>query len=271
MAEKFIYEAEVLANEEIAPHIMKMTMSAPDASDVALPGQFINVYPKSDKLILPRPISICDADVEEGTLVIVYDVIGAGTDELSHMTRGDIIKISSPLGNGFPAPAVPGAPVLLVGGGVGTAPMLFLAKRLAAQGSRITAVTGFRKDPFLTEELRHADCRTLVTTDMPNEHSFVGNVVDCIEINQIEPGDDWTCYACGPRPMLKSLYGYISSMNEKTTVFVSLEEHMGCGYGACVGCVTDIRTGKDGEGNDIIKKYKVCKDGPVFNGKAVVW
>ena len=90
MAEKFIYEAEVLANEEIAPHIMKMTMSAPDASDVALPGQFINVYPKSDKLILPRPISICDADVEEGTLVIVYDVIGAGTDELSRMETASL-------------------------------------------------------------------------------------------------------------------------------------------------------------------------------------
>lgn len=271
MKEKFICEAEVIRNEEIAPHIWKMKMSAPKVALEAEPGQFVNIYMNSERTILPRPISICDADAELGTLTIVYDVVGRGTEELAHMQRGGFIRVSSPLGKGFDMPEKEGSPVLLISGGVGTAPMVFLAKRLKAQGSRVTAVTGFRKDPFLTDELRDADCRVLVTTDLPGEHSFVGNVVDCMEINQIEPGDEWTCYACGPRPMLEASYRYVSSLNENAVMQVSLEERMGCGYGVCVGCAVDIRTGKDNDGSDIIKRLKVCKDGPVFRGEAVVW
>jgi dihydroorotate dehydrogenase electron transfer subunit len=269
MAKKYICEAEVLHNDETAPGIRKLIMSAPEPAQEAQPGQFINIYPKSDRLILPRPISICSADADEGLLTVVYDVVGAGTEELSNMVRGDLIRISSPLGNGFPMPEAADRPVLLVGGGVGNAPLLFLAERLAKQSGRIIAVAGFRKDPFLIEELREADCRVLVTTDIPGEHSFVGNVIDCMEINQLELDESWTCYACGPKPMLESVYRFVKGVNEKMKIWVSLEERMGCGYGACVGCATNIRVSEDG--SEVIQKLKVCKDGPVFNGEAVVW
>lgn len=268
---KFIYEAEVLHNIEIAHNIMKLTMLAPQAAADARAGQFINVYPKSDRLILPRPISICGADPDKGTLTIVYDVVGAGTEELKAADSGAVVRISSPLGNGFPMPEAPGKPVLLVGGGVGTAPMVFLAGALSEYGADITAVTGFRQETFLTEELKSTGCRTLVTTDLPTEHAFLGNVIDCMQINRIVPDSGWTCYACGPRPMLEALCRYIYGLDKGASLYVSLEERMGCGYGACVGCVADVRDGKDSSGRDIIRKLKVCKDGPVFNGEAVVW
>lgn len=259
---KSIYDVQVISNEEIAPHIMKMVFDAPEAAAEACPGQFINVYPKAESLILPRPISICDADAEAGTLTIVYDVVGAGTAELENTAAGESVRISSPLGNGFNI-VTEGSAVLL-GGGVGSAPMVFLAKKLAEAGVKAVSVTGFRKDPFLTEELKKAGCRTLVTTDVPTEFGFVGNVVDCMEINHISGGN--TFYACGPKPMLAAVVKYVKGMDENTEIQVSLEERMGCGYGACVGCVVDIR---DEEGN--VSRKKVCKDGPVFAGEAVVW
>lgn len=271
MEKKYIYEADVLENEEIAPHMRKMVMGAREAAQAARPGQFINLYPKADRLILPRPVSICDADPAKGTLTIVYDVIGAGTQELSGMVRGDLVRISSPLGNGFSMPAAPGGPVLLISGGVGTAPMVFLAKYLRQQGARITAVTGFRRDAILTEELRQEDCRVLVTTELPSEHAFVGNVIDCMEVNQLELDESWTCYACGPRPMLAAVARFLEQVSEKTELQVSLESRMGCGYGACVGCVVDIRESTPEGAEEIITRKKVCKDGPVFDGKAVVW
>lgn len=271
MKKKYIYEAEVLENPEIAPHMRKMVIGSREAAEEAQPGQFINIYPKADRLILPRPISICDADPARGSLTIVYDVIGAGTRELSEMVRGDLIRISSPLGNGFRMPAAPGNPVLLISGGVGTAPMVFLAKRLREQGSRITAVTGFRKDAILTEELRQEDCRVLVTTELPSEHAFVGNVVDCMEVNQLDIDETWTCYACGPRPMLEAVARFLENISGRTELQVSLEARMGCGYGACVGCAVDIRESSPDKAEEIITRKKVCKDGPVFDGKAVVW
>ena len=270
MEKKYIYQGEILVNETCSPGIMKMEILAAQAAAEARPGQFINVYPNGDRMILPRPISICDADPAEGTLTLLYDVVGRGTEEMSQMGRGDIIKISSPLGNGFTLPEE-GRPVLMISGGVGTAPMLFLARRISELKNRMTAVTGFRKDPLLTEELREADCRVLVTTELPGEDSFVGNVIDCMEINGISPDPDWVCYACGPGPMLKAVSSFLEKLDPDINLQVSLEERMGCGYGVCVGCARDIRTGTDQDGNDIIVRKKVCKDGPVFDAKEVVW
>lgn len=266
MEKKYIYEAEVVSNTEAAPGIMKMEMSAPEAAAQALPGQFINIYPKADRLILPRPVSICSADASEGSMTLVYAVVGSGSEEMSRMKKGDMIRISSPLGNGFPEPAEGRKNVLLVSGGVGTAPMVFMARHLMDRGLDVTAVTGFRKDPVLTEELRQAGCRVLVTTEIPDEEAFVGNVIDCMDVNEIRPDDSWVCYSCGPKPMLKAVYRYLTDISDRADIYVSLEERMGCGYGACVGCVVDINT-PAGEGGEMVTvKKKVCKDGPVFRG-----
>ena len=358
MPEKKIFKAEIVCNSEIADGIMKMTLSAPEAAKAARPGQFANLYPAADSLILPRPVSICDADPDAGTLTFVYAVVGAGTAEFAALRSGDFLRVSSPLGTGFTLPAPSGAqrnralsnaetpgaqrnralsnaepsgaqrnralsnaetsgaspvdagaqnadsaplaerapdvpsaaadetnPVpaalsaesaaeyaqsaplhaVLIGGGVGTAPMLFLAKELGKRGIRCTAVTGFRKEPFLSEELKAAGAKVITTTDLPTESAFLGTVVDCMKINEIR-GDLY--FSCGPRPMLAAVSQYISAFGQD--VQVSLEERMGCGYGACVGCVCDIREMQK-DGSEKLVRKKVCKDGPVFMGSEVVW
>ena len=318
MPEKKIFKAEIVSNSEIADGIMKMTLSAPEAAKAARPGQFANLYPAADSLILPRPVSICDADPDAGTLTFVYAVVGAGTTEFAALGSGDFLRVSSPLGTGFTLPAPSGAqsnralsnaepsgasPVdagapdapsadadeenhtsvalsaesaaeyeqsaplhaVLIGGGVGTAPMLFLAKELGKRGIRCTAVTGFRKQPFLSEELKAAGAKVITTTDLPTESAFLGTVVDCMKINEIR-GDLY--FSCGPRPMLAAVSQYISTFGQD--VQVSLEERMGCGYGACVGCVCDIKE-LQADGSEKLVRKKVCKDGPVFMGSEVVW
>ena len=313
--EKKIFKAEIVSNSEIADGIMKMTLSAPEAAKAARPGQFANLYPAADSLILPRPVSICDADPDAGTLTFVYAVVGGGTAEFAAYGSGDLIRISSPLGTGFALPAPAGAQenralaketlagaqedralakemqagaqedraltkealagaqeksglplhAVLIGGGVGTAPMLFLAKELQKCGIKCTAVIGFRKQSFLFDELKAAGAKVIITTDLPSENAFLGTVVDCMKINEIH-GDLY--FSCGPRPMLSAVFEYISSFGQD--VQVSLEERMGCGYGACVGCVCDVRKVKEDGGETIVRK-KVCKDGPVFMGSEVVW
>lgn len=267
---KHIYEAEVLANESIAKDIMRIIIMAPEVAEVAVPGQFINYYPKAESTILPRPISICDADKKEGTLTIVYAIVGKGTDQLSKTTRGDIIKISSPLGKGFDIsifdePSEEKRKAILIGGGIGSAPMVFLSKELAKRDVNCTAIIGFRKEPFLDKELADNGCKVLITTDLPTESTFVGTVVDCMEINKVT-GDAW--YACGPKPMLAAVSKFVYGINEKAFLQVSMEERMGCGYGACVGCVCNT---KDPDDSSAIIKKKVCKDGPVFMGNEVIW
>lgn len=266
---KYIYEAEVLENVELAHDIMRIVILAPDAAKAAVPGQFINFYPKAESTILPRPISISDADASEGTLSIVYAIVGKGTDELSKYVRGDIIKISSPLGNGFDITAFDGedAPgsAVLIGGGIGTAPMVHLSRELAKRGVDCTAVIGFRKEPFLASDLEANGCKVLVTTDVATEKTFMGTVVDCMEINAVQ-ADAW--FACGPKPMLAAVSRYVYGINENAVLQVSMEERMGCGYGACVGCVCEI---KDPDNPGGIIKKKVCKDGPVFIGSEVIW
>ena len=263
---KYIYEAEVLVNEEIAKDIMRIIISAPEAAAAAVPGQFINFYPKADSMILPRPISICDVDAKEGTMSIVYAVVGKGTVEISKAVRGDIVKISSPLGNGFDISGVQaGSSAVLIGGGIGSAPMVYLSREFKKMGVDCTAVIGFRKEPFLAQELENNGCKVLVTTDVPTENNFVGTVVDCMKINDVK-GDAW--FACGPKPMLAAVSGFVYGKDEDALLQVSMEERMGCGYGACVGCVCDV---KDPENEGGIIKKKVCKDGPVFIGSEVIW
>lgn len=263
--EKSVIAAEVLSNEKIAGGIMKMTVAAPQFAEEAQPGQFCNLYPAADRLILPRPVSICDAEKESGTLTFVYAVVGAGTEEFSKLKSGQSLRVSSPLGKGFRMPSGTGQKAVLIGGGVGTAPMLFLAKELKKRNIHCTAVTGFRREPFLSQELKAAGARVITTTDLPSPDYFLGTVVDCMEINEIS-GD---CYfACGPRPMLAAVFDYVQKRGQD--VQVSLEERMGCGYGACVGCVCDIRE-KDKDGREQIQRRKVCKDGPVFMGSEVIW
>lgn len=299
---KEVFTAEILSNELLSGRIFRMEMAAGRAAEAAGPGQFINYYPEADRLILPRPISISDADPDRGILVIVYEVVGRGTAEMAGKKAGDTVRISVPLGRGFdlsvlgnlqrnaaasgnrkslrsgdgsqgsaePAPETDfgeqTGPVL-IGGGIGIAPMVFLARRLRELGWRSRVIAGFRRDPVLIREFERLDCPVMVTTEEPDPGTYVGRVTDCMEFHQVR-SRFW--FSCGPRPMLEAVSRYVYGQDSEAHLQVSMEARMGCGYGACVGCVIDVQeTGSDGLRRTV--KRKVCSDGPVFDGREVVW
>jgi len=241
---------EITQNTEIARGIFELRLQLPAGYPRPEPGQFVNLYLKDASLLLPRPISVCGC--AGGALTLVYAVAGRGTEMISGYGVGSKIRISTPLGRGFAASGT--GPSLLVGGGVGVPPLLFLAEELAAQGrADLRAVLGFRSRPFLAGEFR---CAVEVATD-DGSVGFKGNAVELLAGSDIPTGT--RIFACGPKPMLRSLARFASARG--LTLQVSLEERMGCGYGACVGCVCKTVSGN----------RKVCEDGPVFDASEVIW
>jgi len=268
--ENAVITGRVIHHTAIAKDIYKMSIGGEKLLKIcgqAKAGQFINVYLKDKSTLLPRPISICQIDEE--SLDIVYKVIGKGTEALSHYKAGDDIKISSGFGNGYMLEDIDGnltgrqsnkkKECVLVGGGIGIPPLIQLAKKLNEQQGNVTIVLGFQEEPFLIEEAEKYCNRLFIATENGTT-GYHGNVVQLIKEKRII-GDEF--YSCGPKPMLKALTGYCIDIG--APIQVSLEERMGCGYGACVGCT--CKTIKDGK---TVQKA-VCKDGPVFLGKEVVW
>ncbi len=251
---KKIVEAEILLNTEIAKGIYKMILKAKEVAECASCGQFVNLYPRSKHTLLPRPISICE--IGEDSITLVYGVVGEGTKEFSLLKEKETLKVSTPQGKGFTP--MPAQTAVLVGGGIGVPPLVELAKRLECPK---IAVIGFREESFLKEELEKAGAKVYVATDSGNE-GFKGNVIELIQQEKIT-GDYF--YSCGPKVMLKALADYCEELN--VPIQLSMEERMGCGYGACVGCVCKTKT-------DAQKGYehkKVCVDGPVFLGTEVIF
>ncbi len=252
---KKVVEGQIIEQVMLAPMIYKMIIKAEEVAQAARAGQFVNLYPSSKSTILPRPISI--SEIGEETITLVYGVVGEGTREFAALKAGDVIRISTPLGNGYDVQKQVKTSVL-VGGGIGVPPLVELAKQIP--GEKI-AVLGFREEPFLVETLESLGVKVYVATDS-GKVGFKGNVIDLIKAEGIA-GDYF--YSCGPKVMLRALADYCESVD--VPVQVSLEERMGCGYGACVGCVckTKAKTEKGYE------QKKVCKDGPVFLGSEVKW
>ena len=245
---------KILQNIEIAPDVYRMVIENKEIAVSASCGQFVNIYPKGRHTLLPRPISICE--IGRDTITLVYGVVGEGTKEFSFYKVGTSMSLSPPMGRGFAPQNTQGA--VLVGGGIGVPPLVELAKRLTCPK---IAVIGFREEPFLKAELEKAGAKVYIATDS-GKAGFKGNVLELIKEEGIE-GDYF--YSCGPKVMLKALAKYCDERH--IPIQVSLEERMGCGYGACVGCVCKTKTSEE-------KGYqhqKVCKDGPVFLGSEVVW
>jgi len=242
-----------------------------DMAQLANPGQFVNLYCQGGSKLLPRPISICGVDRDKKELRLVYAVSGAGTKEFSMMKANERIDVLGPLGKGFDL-SKPNVHILIAGGGVGTPPLLMLAKELKEKygaNIRITTVLGFRNESYLADEFK-AYGDVYITTDSGQE-GFKGNLVEWMESESkgILKTVDYT-YACGPRPMLKSLQSYLQEHNMLGEF--SLEERMGCGFGGCVGCVVGIRTSNgDNPSEEEVEYKKVCKDGPVFDCREVIY
>lgn len=257
MAERRKEQGVILSQEKIASDIYSMWIRAKAIAETSVPGQFVSLYTKDRSKLLPRPISLCETDREEGKIRIVYRVTGedTGTAQFSKMEAGDQIPILGPLGNGFPIDGAKGKKVLLIGGGIGVPPMLELAKQLRSQHqieSRL--VMGYREEPFLTEEFRKNGKLYIATED--GSVGTKGNVLDAISENKPEAE---LIYACGPTPMLRAVKTYAEE--KKIACYISMEEKMACGIGACLACV--CRT-KERDAHSNVHNRRVCKDGPVF-------
>lgn len=248
-------ECKILSNNEISKDVFEMLIENKDISKQAKAGQFINLYPKNNSLILPRPISICEVDKKNKWLKIVYAVVGNGTKEFSNLQKGDNVDVLGPLGNGFDI--INCEESILVGGGVGTPPLVELAKNIKG---RMTIYLGFRSDPYLVEELRNYGEVYVATDD--GSYGLKGTVIELLDKTNANGS---VLYSCGPKPMLQALQKW--TLEKGIDAQFSLEERMGCGFGACVGCVCKIKA--DNECGYTYKK--VCKDGPVFSAKEVIF
>ncbi len=235
---------KIIQNIPLTESIMLMKLAG-DTEGVAC-GQFINI--KLDGLYLRRPISVCDC--EDGIITIIYKVVGKGTEQMQTMTEGELDVLTG-LGNGYDT-SVSGDAPLLLGGGVGVPPLYMLAKKLIAEGKKVSVVLGFntQSEVFYENEFKELGATVFVTT-VDGSYGIKGFVTDAIT------DIDYTYfYTCGPEPMLKAVYNAT-----KTSGQLSFEERMGCGFGACMGCSCKTLYGNK----------RICKDGPVLVKEEIIW
>lgn len=245
--------ARVLGQCQIGTGIYSMELEAEEIAGAAKPGQFISLYCREGSRLLPRPISICEIEKEQKALRIVYRVAGKGTEEFSRYQEGETVEILGPLGNGFPMTE---KKAFLIGGGIGIPPMLELAKQLSGEKE---IVLGYRDELFLKEEFERYGNVTVATED--GSAGVKGNVLDAIRERSLHAD---VLFACGPTPMLKAVKAYAAENGIEA--WISLEERMACGVGACLACVcksTDI------DEHTHVHNKRICKDGPVFKAEEV--
>lgn len=250
--------ARVYRQQQIAPGIYDMWISTTLARQ-ARPGQFISVYTQDKSVLLPRPISICETDAANGRLRIVYRVAGKGTAEFSGYEAGRRVDILGVLGNGFPLEKAEGKRVFLMGGGIGIPPMLALAKAVEGAAS-VDVIVGYRdRDLFLAEDLARYAPVHIATED--GSVGTKGNVMNVIEEEKLEVD---VIFACGPMPMLRAVKQYAAQKGIEA--YISLEERMACGVGACLGCV--VRT-RETDHHSHVNNARICTDGPVYAAEDV--
>ena len=242
----------IVEQKEIAPDIFSMWIQTEKIAKAAAAGQFVSLYSKDKSRMLPRPISLCEIDRSQGRLRLVYRVAGEGTREFSKLAAGNVIPVLGPLGNGFPLDEVRGKRVMLMGGGIGIPPMVQTAKELG--NGFAVVVAGYRDTLFLQDELR--ECGQVYTATEDGSAGTKGTVLDAVR-EQALAAD--AIFACGPIPMLKAIKQYAAGQN--IPCWISMEEKMACGVGACLGCVCQS---KEVDGHSHVHNKRICKDGPVF-------
>lgn len=238
----------VVSNEPIATKTWRMRLTG-DTGELTRAGQFVNILIEGK--YLRRPISV--SDYKEGELMLLYDVVGAGTKAMSEMKPGTKVNTLTGLGNGFNEDEPTLRPVLL-GGGIGCAPLLNLARKLLARGIKPTVILGFNTaaDVVMTDDFAELGIEAIICT-VDGSLGVKGFVTDAIRILPDSP--DYF-YACGPMPMLRAVCTGLDFNGE-----VSLESRMGCGFGACMCCSIETK--------DSAKR--ICKDGPVFRKEELIW
>lgn len=234
-------------NRKIATAVYRATLSG-DTSAIVRPGQFVNI--KLDGLYLRRPISVCDR--KENTLTLIYKVVGEGTDMMSRMKAGERLDILTGLGNGYDT-SKSGAKPLLVGGGVGVPPLYMLCRELISEGKSVTVVCGFntKDEVFYEDEFKALGASVHIAT-ADGSYGTKGFVTDVIK----DLPEYSYFYSCGPMPMFRAMEKVV-----KTGGQYSLEERMGCGFGACMGCSCETLYGNK----------RICRDGPVLEREEIIW
>lgn len=249
------------SKEYLTEDIVSMWIDAAEIAQRSIAGQFVSVYCDSRSELLPRPISICDADATEGRIRLVFRVVGKGTAEFAKKEEGCGIDIVGPLGNGYDTSyaadeKIIDKKIIIIGGGIGIPPMLKLSKTIAGTKN---IVLGYRDKLFMKDDFEGYGSIYIATDN--GSAGTKGTVIDAIYENNIK-GD--IIYACGPLPMLRAVKEYAVKMN--IPAWISLEERMACGIGACLACVcksTDI------DSHSMVKNKRICKDGPVFDAREV--
>lgn len=233
---------DIVSNEAIAEGVWRMILRG-DTTGI-VPGQFVEIA--VPECYLRRPISVCD--IEGDTMTLVYKIVGKGTARMAQMQPGEALDILTCLGNGYDLTKA-GDEVLLIGGGVGVPPLVYLAKQLRERGKRVRVVTGFntKREVFAEQMFADMGCEVTVCT-MDGSYGMRGVVTDVI----LTPAPYY--YACGPLPMLRAIAKTVGTNGQ-----MSMEERMGCGVGICVGCSIETTNG--------IKR--VCKEGPVFEAEDI--
>lgn len=251
----FRENAKIIKTGCLGTGVYEIWFETSDIAKAAKPGQFISVYSTDGSRLLPRPISICA--IVDNKLRIVYRTVGAGTKEFSLMKEGESLSIQGPLGNGYDVNATYASKdAIIFGGGIGIPPMLELAKQLNCKKQ---IVLGYKDELFLNEEFEKYGTVTIATED--GSCGTKGNVLDAVKAHNIK-GD--VIYACGPMPMLRAIKAY--ALENNIECYISLEEKMACGIGACLACVCKS---KDIDDHSKVHNKRVCKEGPVFNAKEV--
>jgi dihydroorotate dehydrogenase electron transfer subunit len=252
MIKKSIFKVlgnKVIANKRGTSPIYKMVLAG-DVSTFTAPGQFANI--ELPDRFLRRPISVCDIQFDKGIIILIYKVIGAGTEQMTQIAIRNELNLLTGLGNGFDTNIDAKKP-LLVGGGVGCPPLYYLAKCLIDKGLKPVVILGFnsKEDIFLRKDFLSLGLRVFVAT-LDGSFGTKGFVTDIIKQHNL---DFDYFFACGPLPMLKALHNTVTTEGQ-----LSFEERMGCGFGGCMGCTCKTKNG-----------YKrICKEGPVLKNSEVL-
>ncbi len=236
---------KIARQKQIAKNTYEMVLVG-DTSDITASGQFVNI--KLDGFYLRRPISVCNVEGDE--LTIIYKVVGDGTEAMANMSEGDELLTLTGLGNGYDT-SLSGDSPLLIGGGAGVPPMFYLARKLIAEGKHPRAILGFGStdEVFYKDEFEKIGVPVTVTT-VDGSLGVKGFVTDAMNVPYTY------FYTCGPEPMLKAIYD-----KSETSGQFSFEERMGCGFGACMGCSCKTKYGNK----------RICRDGPVLVKEEIIW
>ncbi|MGR6835670.1 dihydroorotate dehydrogenase electron transfer subunit [Syntrophomonas erecta] len=246
----------VIRHNQISDDMYEIEFISPKIAPLCQPGQFIHVKPGVyNQPLLRRPLSLCDVDKKLGSITLLYKRVGEGTDMLTRVRTKDYLDVMGPLGQGFSLPGS-GKNVVLVGGGVGIAPLVYLARVLKEQHCQVKVFHGMenRRQLAAFEKFRAIGIDFLPAT-MDGSAGFKGLVTDLLW-KKINPTEIDYVYTCGPEPMMAAVADYCREYGLPGEV--SLEEYMACGVGACLGCARKLKPEDE-------YYVKVCHDGPVFN------